>query len=231
MAQRSHRSARLEKGLPGLAVSSLGSTGRSWWIACAAAAALLAPVTWVHAAPIAPKTAAVSQHPGGAATPAGAPRPVAAAGAGDAGAPPFSPFRFAAGNGPVRIKADSLSVDYKAKSVLFSGNVQATQSGATLTSSTLRVFYADKFSGIDRIVAEGDVRVRQGGRWATGQHAVLDEIHHTLEMTGQPVLHDGPNQVAGSRIIVYLDSQKSLVEGASAVIFPRTTDEQQVGGP
>lgn len=186
---------------------------------------------WVHAAQVVPaatKMAAVSQHPGGVAPPVGAPRPAAA---GDAAAPPFSPFRFAAGNGPVRIKADSLSVDYKAKSVLFSGNVQATQSGATLTSQTLRVFYADKFTGIDRIVAEGDVRVRQGGRWATGQRAVLDEIHHTLEMTGQPVLHDGPNQVAGSRIIVYLDSQKSLVEGANAVIFPRATDAQQAGGP
>ncbi|HLH77474.1 MAG TPA: LptA/OstA family protein [Candidatus Binataceae bacterium] len=144
---------------------------------------------------------------------------------------PFSPFRFTAGNGPVRIKADTLSVDYKARSVLFSGKVQATQSGATLTSQTLRVFYADKFTGIDRIVAEGDVRVRQGGRWATGERAVLDEIHHTLEMTGQPVLHDGPNQVAGNRIIVYLDSQKSVVEGANAVIFPRAADQQQVSTP
>ena len=55
----------------------------------------------------------------------------------------------------------------------------------------------------------------QGGRWATGQRAVLDEVKHTVEMTGQPVIHDGPDQVAGRRIIVYLDTEKSFVEGAT----------------
>jgi hypothetical protein len=40
-------------------------------------------------------------------------------------------------------------------------------------------------------------------------------------MTGTPVIHDGPDSVAGRRIIIYLDTEKSFVEGATAVIFPR----------
>jgi lipopolysaccharide export system protein LptA len=223
MAQRNRHSprARASPGIAGCASSRL--------IACAIAG-LLVPAIALAAQP-SPVSAKTPASKSGAAA---APAPTSgsdAAPATQAASAPFSPFRFSAGNGPVRIKADTLSVDYKARSVLFSGKVQATQSGATLTSQTLRVFYADKFTGIDRIVAEGDVRVRQGGRWATGERAVLDEIHHTLEMTGQPVLHDGANEVAGNRIIVYLDSQKSVVEGANAVIFPRANDQQQVSTP
>lgn len=157
---------------------------------------------------------------------AASPTPQAAATAGrGAGAStrakPFGIFRFSADNGPVQIHADTLKLNYKTRSVEFEGHVRATQSGTTLSSRSLKVTYGDKFNDIQRIVALGDVRMVQGGRWATGQKAVLDEVHRTVEMTGNPVIHDGPDQVAGKRIIIYLDSQKSVVEGASAVIFPR----------
>ncbi|MGO9057452.1 MAG: LptA/OstA family protein [Candidatus Binataceae bacterium] len=136
---------------------------------------------------------------------------------------PFGMLKFSADNGPIQIKADSLNLDYKANSVEFTGSVHAAQSGTTLTSKSLKVIYGEKFGDIKEVVAIGDVKMMQGGRWATGQRAVLDEVKHTVEMTGQPVIHDGPDQVAGRRIIIYLDSEKSFVEGATAVIFPRAS--------
>jgi lipopolysaccharide export system protein LptA len=134
---------------------------------------------------------------------------------------PFGMLQFSSNNGPIQIKADSLNLDYKDNWVEFKGNVHATQSGTTLTSKTLKVLYGEKFGQIKQVIALGDVKMTQGGRSATGQRAVLDEVKHTVEMTGEPVIHDGPDSVAGRRIIIYLDSQKSFVEGASAVIFPR----------
>jgi lipopolysaccharide export system protein LptA len=134
---------------------------------------------------------------------------------------PFGMLKFSADNGPIQIKADSLNLDYKGNSVEFVGGVHATQSGTTLTSKKLKVIYGAKFGDIKQVIAMGDVKMSQGGRWATGQRAVLDEVKHTVEMTGEPVIHDGPDSVAGRRIIIYLDSEKSFVEGASAVIFPR----------
>jgi lipopolysaccharide export system protein LptA len=134
---------------------------------------------------------------------------------------PFGMMKFSADNGPIQIKADSLNLDYKHNTVEFTGTVHATQSGTTLTSKALKVIYGQKFGDIKQVIALGDVKMSQGGRWATGQRAVLDEVKHTVEMTGQPVIHDGPDSVAGRRIIIYLDSEKSVVEGASAVIFPR----------
>ncbi len=136
---------------------------------------------------------------------------------------PFGMLKFSADNGPIQIKSDSLSLDYKANSVEFIGNVHAEQSGTTLISKTLKVLYGEKFGDIKEVIALGDVKMTQGGRWATGQRAVLDEVKHTVEMTGQPVIHDGADQVAGRRIIVYLDTEKSFVEDARAVITPRTS--------
>jgi len=135
-------------------------------------------------------------------------------------------LKFSADNGPIQIKADSLSLDYKSNSVEFTGAVHAIQSGTTLNSKTLKVIYGEKFGDIKEVIALGDVKMTQGGRWATGQRAVLDEVKHTVEMTGQPVIHDGPDQVAGRRIIIYLDTEKSYVEGASAVIFPRPSGKK-----
>ncbi len=134
---------------------------------------------------------------------------------------PFGMMQFSANNGPIQIKADSLNLDYKNNLVEFDGAVHATQSGTTLTSKSLKVIYGAKFGDIKQVIALGDVKMMQGGRWATGQRAVLDEQKHTVEMTGQPVIHDGPDSVAGKRIIIYLDSEKSFVDQATAVIFPR----------
>jgi lipopolysaccharide export system protein LptA len=135
---------------------------------------------------------------------------------------PFGMLKFSSSNnGPIQIKADSLDLDYKNNQVEFKGGVHASQSGTTLTSKSLKVLYGAKFGEIKQVIALGDVRMTQGGRWATGQRAVLDEVKHTVEMTGDPVIHDGPDSVAGRRIIIYLDSEKSFVENAIAVIHPR----------
>jgi lipopolysaccharide export system protein LptA len=75
------------------------------------------------------------------------------------------------------------------------------------------------------------VRIDQGDRWATGGRAVYDQVRRTLVLSESPVLHDGPNQIAGDRVVVYLDQNRSVVEGGEkrvkAVLFPerqRTAD-------
>jgi lipopolysaccharide export system protein LptA len=129
-------------------------------------------------------------------------------------------FSLSSGNGPIDISSDSLSLDYKGKSVVFRGHVRAVQSGTQLTSDTLQIVYGKDFNDIRQVIADGQVKLVQGGRWATSDHAVLDQVARTVEMTPNPVIHDGPDQITGTKIVLYLDSQKSVVEGAKAVIFP-----------
>lgn len=138
---------------------------------------------------------------------------------------PLAGLSFGASHGPINVKSDTMTLDQQDQSVLFSGHVRAVQSASELTSNTLKVVFANSsFHDVSEMTADGDVRITQGTRWATGDHAILDQTKHTVVLTGNPVVHDGTDQIAGTRITVYLDNGKSVVEGARAVIFPRRSE-------
>jgi len=141
---------------------------------------------------------------------------------------------FSSSKGPINIKSDSLSLDYKNKIIVWIGNVHAIQSGSDLVCDVMHVYYGVDFNDIKSVVADHNVKITQGGRWSTSDHAVLDQTARTVTMTGNPVIHDGPDQITGSKVLVYLDTQKSVVEGARAVIFPhkdKTKDNNQASRP
>ncbi len=133
---------------------------------------------------------------------------------------PFSSLQFSGNKGPIDIRSDALDLDYKGNVVTFRGHVHAAQADALLTSDTLTVTYGKDFHEVKEMVANANVRMSQGTRWATGDHAVLDQAKHIVILTGSPVVHDGEDQVTGSKITVHLDTGKSEVEGARAVFFP-----------
>jgi len=142
--------------------------------------------------------------------------------------------------------------------VTYRGHVQVTQGDVTLTSDQLSITYdpsavkpskpadpsatpapkaaagndADK---IKEIVAEGNVRIKQGTRLAEGRRAVFDQAKQTVVLSDGAVLHDGPNQVAGERVIVYLKEDRSVVESGSksrvkAVLYPGKDDAKKEEG-
>ena len=144
---------------------------------------------------------------------------------------PFSALQLSGGHGPIDIKSDKLELDYKSNVVTFVGHVRAIQSGAQLTSNSLKVIYGKDFHQVKQMFADGNVRMSQGTRWATGDHAVVNQLAHTVVLTGNPVVHDGEDQITGTRITVHLDTGKSEVEGARAVFFPKqqeTRDNKEV---
>jgi lipopolysaccharide export system protein LptA len=147
------------------------------------------------------------------------------AGSDSKGGSPFQALSFGSGHGPIDIHSETLALDYKAHKVVYQGNVRATQGTASLNCDNLEVLYNNDFKDLKQAVCTGNVRVAQGGRWATGQRADFNQTNHTVVMTGNPIVHDGPDQVTGTRILIYLDSDKSVVEQAHAVIFPRKGDE------
>jgi len=149
--------------------------------------------------------------------------------AGSSAADNGSPFALTSGKGPINIQSDQLSLDYKGKRVLFSGHVHAIQSGSQMICDTLHVNYEQNFKDIKDMTAEHNVRISQGGRWSTSDHAVLDEKLNTVVLTGNPVVHDGQDQITGDRITVYLSTGKSVVEHARAEIFPRSSQTADNG--
>ena len=141
---------------------------------------------------------------------------------------------------PIVVTSDRLEYDYKSNVVVYHGGVQATQGRLKITSDTLTVTFADGRDGnaapqgglalgagsarLREIVAAGTVRIEDGTRWATGGRAVFDQANRTLVLSENPMLHDGANEVGGDRVIVYLDEDRSVVEGGrkrvKAVLHP-----------
>jgi lipopolysaccharide export system protein LptA len=155
-----------------------------------------------------------------------------------ASAPPlFDAGSFGNRKEPVTVTADKLEYDYKANVIVYRGDVVATQGDTKLRSDTLTVTLAaaDKSDGapdapakggqrLQEIVAVGNVRIDDGTRWATGGRAVFEQSNRTFVLTETPVLHDGSNEVAGDRVVVFLDENRSVVEGGrkrvKAVLYP-----------
>jgi lipopolysaccharide export system protein LptA len=160
----------------------------------------------------------------------------------------FQSLSLGSGKGPVRIDSDSLELDYKTSNIVYKGHVQVTQGDITLNSDRLSITYdpaavkrdntgegGAKTPGTDadrikQIIADGNVRIRQGTRFAEGRRAVFDQAKQTVVLSDGAVLHEGPNQVAGERVIVYLKEERSVVEGGSnsrvkAVLYPGKDDK------
>ena len=159
---------------------------------------------------------------------------------------------FGFGNGtkskePITITSDTLEYEYKDGVIVYRGDVLAVQGETKIKSNELRITLAktDDGSGngkkktgsdavgalddasaskLQSVDATGSVRIDQGARWAVGGKATFDQTNRTLVLTENPVMHDGPNEVAGDRVVVYLDENRSVVEGGrkrvKAVLFP-----------
>jgi lipopolysaccharide export system protein LptA len=161
----------------------------------------------------------------------------------------FQSLSLGSNKGPVHIDSDTLELDYKGSLVTYRGHVQVTQGDVTLNSDRLSISYDPQAVKQDRtapapaktsapgadadrikeIIAEGNVRIRQGTKLAEGRRAVFDQAKQTFTLSDGAVLHDGPNQVAGERVIVYLKEERSVVESGSnsrvkAVLYPSKDD-------
>lgn len=123
---------------------------------------------------------------------------------------------FAAKNrGPVEVTADRLEADDQAQSLVFVGNAVATQDDVTIHGNRLTVKYTGEKREIERVIAEGAVRINQGTRVATGERAILYHLEERIVLTGSPVVRDGDNSVEGQEITIYLNDQRSVVSGGA----------------
>jgi lipopolysaccharide export system protein LptA len=134
-------------------------------------------------------------------------------------------FSFTSKREPISITADALEFDYRPRVLKYKGSVVATQGDMKLESKSLTVTLdAQVENRIKEVVADGQVRLSKGARWATGGRAVFDQDHNTVILSDNAELHDGANLVKGDRVVVYLNEERSVVEGGkgrvTAVLVP-----------
>ncbi len=136
--------------------------------------------------------------------------------------------------GPIHIDADVLEFDARQEVATFRGSVVTTQDDVVMRSGLLRVTFVSTDDGpgslerLESVVAEGDVEIQQGDRVARGARAEFNDAERTVILTGGAVLHDGPSEVRGDRVVVYLDEERSVVEGRNtrvkAILVPDRSD-------
>lgn len=150
-----------------------------------------------------------------------------------AGKPPAGSSRAVPaeiGARPIDITADRLSADSAKDTVVFEGNVVARQEDVTLTADRVTAEYSRPSRAVDRIVAEGNVRVVHAGREAKGSKAVFFNIEQRIVLTGDAELTYEGNTLRGDAMTVYLRENRSVVtagEGGRvrAVIQPKGIQE------
>ena len=93
-----------------------------------------------------------------------------------------------------------------------------------MKSDTLTATYNPEMKRLTEVVAEGNLEMTQGNRIATGTKAIFNSDDNSIVLTGNPVIRQGNSQVSGSRIILFINEERGVVEGGSqrvkAVIFP-----------
>ena len=149
---------------------------------------------------------------------------------------------------PITITSDNLEYQYEDGIVIYRGDVLAVQGDVKVKSNELRITLvkdedsngkkvtskaateldnADS-SKLQTVIAIGNVRIDQGTRWAVAGKATFEQSKRTLVLTENPVVHDGPNEVTGDRIVVFIDENRSIVEGGpkrvKATLIPGKKD-------
>lgn len=137
----------------------------------------------------------------------------------------FGDFSLRSRREPISVRSDKLEFSYKERLLEYTGQVVVTQGDLTLKADSLKVTIDEGTKDqLQQITALGNVEINQGKRSASGGKAVFDQHERTIVLSDGAVLMEGPNKISGDRVIVYLDEERSVVEGGEkrvqALLYP-----------
>ncbi len=128
---------------------------------------------------------------------------------------------------PIEITAEELIAERAKNRVIFKGNVVARQEGLVIYADELIAQYESDGKEIEKIEANGDVRVVQEGiREATGDRAVFLNKEQRIELEGNATVREGESTLIGEKLTIYLAENKSVIQGGEegrvrAIINPQ----------
>lgn len=122
-------------------------------------------------------------------------------------------------NAVIDVNADRIEVRDRENLALFQGNVKVDQADMTLEANTVRVYYergkAESLV-IQRIDANGNVRLTSPSERATGNYGIYDVRQRQITLVGGVRLTKGDSTLNGDRLQVNLDSGVMRLDGAPA---------------
>lgn len=117
---------------------------------------------------------------------------------------------------PVNVTSDRLSYVDAERRAVFSGNVVVRAQDVTITSATVQVILlpnksqaqSQTASQLDRIEAQGDIKIEQGTRKATGNKLVYTAAEEKMVLTGPP-----------DKLPSIFDAERGQISGDSLTFF------------
>jgi len=137
---------------------------------------------------------------------------------------------------PIIINSNTLEVDQNLRIIVFKGKVRARTDEMVVDCQKMIVYYAAspaknesnlESSRIEKIVALGNVIInRSDGGMARAGKAVFYQNEGKVVLTDNPFVKQGRDFVEGHRIIMFLNENRSIIEGGKtkrvkATIFPK----------
>jgi len=121
---------------------------------------------------------------------------------------------------PINIEADRMISLEQKDSVLFAGNVVATQADVRIRANEMTVFYAEsnKEQGqeVTKIYCVGKVEVTRGDWLGTGDTMDYLAAERKVILSGGARAWQGKNQVTGETITYFMDEGRSEVTPSQA---------------
>ena len=139
-----------------------------------------------------------------------------------------------AGKQPIQIEADKMTAMSRSQFVTFSGNVDARQGDFRIRSDEMTVHYLQneedgnesrEAQQVEKIVCVGNVEVTSNEWLGTSDTMHYLAQENVVQLIGNARAFKGQSMVEGERIHYYLDTGKSEVLGAKAVV-----QDEQAGG-
>jgi len=116
---------------------------------------------------------------------------------------------------PIDITSDRVETYSKENLIVFKGNVTARQKDLVIYADSLEAVIIENGKGIEKVIADGNVKIQQGLRLASCQKAVFDNIGKKVILTGDPKVWEGNNMISGDEIIFDLEQNRVDVKGGA----------------
>ncbi|MDH7498979.1 MAG: lipopolysaccharide transport periplasmic protein LptA [candidate division NC10 bacterium] len=114
---------------------------------------------------------------------------------------------------PITITANRMEANRRLRVVTYLDNVVAKKEDLTIYAQRVEFLFDEKMEEIQKITAEGGVRIVDPEKSATAAKAIYLNDQDVLILTGNPKVWQGDNLISGSKITLFRKEDRSVVEG------------------
>lgn len=134
--------------------------------------------------------------------------------------------------GPLHIDSDELEMDEQGgeRRFVFRQNVRVRQGDLSLRTDRLEAFYPAGQGQPERLVATGNVVIRQKGRQVACDRATYQRSEQRMFCRGHAVMTEGEDEVRGEEIEFELDTERLFVRGGARVRVSEDEERPGTGG-